>query len=327
MDTSEYKWYKQPFDKFNEAQELAVPYLDTDSNLIICLNTAVGKSALAECAFAWHLQKGNGKCVFTAPLKSISSEKYEDWIDNDFFGQYETIVANGDNQTFDEEFDSARIIVATSETIDSKLRNYTPNDRWIDKIECFVIDEAHLINVEGRGAVVESILIRLSKINPNARFILLSATMDNGVDIAKWVKSLNGKTTNYIESDWRPTKVIPTFNVYENGSGYVSYNRKDKSQSWKKGLRQSEYNKIEETIRLLEQDYKVGLKTIIFVHSKNYGKSLGKAIQEKGFKCGFHNASVDKNSRKAMEKAFSDKYSKFDVLIATSTLSAGVNIG
>ena len=169
--------------------------------------------------------------------------------------------------------------------------------------------------------------MRMSNVNPNARFILLSATMDNGVQIAKWLKHLNGKKTYVIQSDWRPTEITPRFHTHEEDGSYAQVDRKNKKDKWKQGKTISDVNRIEETIRVLKSEHYEGCKTIIFVHSKNYGKALGRAIIDSGIRCGFHNASVDQKIRHKMETAFNDPYSGYDVLVATSTLSVGVNVG
>jgi helicase len=72
---------------------------------------------------------------------------------------------------------------------DVKTRNYAYHN-WLNKTSCLVIDEAHLIGQKGRGDAIEASLMRFTEKNKNARLILLSATMENEVVVAKWIKKL-----------------------------------------------------------------------------------------------------------------------------------------
>ena len=55
------------------------------------------------------------------------------------------------------------IIVATSEKVDSLLRN---SARWIGDITLLVIDEIHLIDSDNRGPTLEMVIAKLRYRNP-----------------------------------------------------------------------------------------------------------------------------------------------------------------
>jgi replicative superfamily II helicase len=139
------------------------------------------------------------------------------------------------------------------------------------------------------------------------RIILLSATMGNAKEIAKWVKTLNGKETKSIQSSWRPSKIEINYHTFDDSG------------------RDSEDKKIQAVIDLVEQK-RFGEKLIVFVHSKNTGVKIVKHLSKKKVKTVFHNASVSAGRRKSIEKMFGDPYSGLDVLVSTSTLSSGVNL-
>jgi superfamily II DNA helicase RecQ len=125
--------------------------------------------------------------------------------------------------------------------------------------------------------------------------------MDNAMDLARWVKSLNGKQTKCFRSDWRPNQV-----------SLVEF----PERGWE--------CMIDKTVE--RAGCALG-KTIVFVHSKKIGKILVKKMQRAGIKAAFHNASVGRARREKIEKAFDSPTSGLNVLISTSTLGAGVNIG
>jgi helicase len=192
------------------------------------------------------------------------------------------------------------LAILTSESFDSKTRSATYRE-WLEQLACIVTDEAHLLGDKSRGAAAEAALMRASQINTSARLILLSATMSNALAIAKWVKSLNGKETKCVTSTWRPT-------VMEK-----KYYAVDMSE------------KVCKAVQIASRD--TSKKTVIFVHSKITGAEIAKTLKQAGVRCAFHNASVSSAKRTKIEKLFSDGMSGLNILVSTSTLSSGVNIG
>ncbi|HEX3001893.1 MAG TPA: DEAD/DEAH box helicase, partial [Methanoregula sp.] len=87
------------------------------------------------------------------------------------------------------------IIVATSEKVDSLLRN---NARWIADITLLVIDEIHLIDSPRRGPVVEMVIAKMRYRNPAMQVIGLSATIGNPKVLAGWLDA------ELVTSTWRP---------------------------------------------------------------------------------------------------------------------------
>ena len=217
MNTTEYPYYQAPFPLYNVAQSAVIPFLDKDVNLVISFKTAVGKTVLAEGAMAYHLSEDeNSRVAYVSPFRSLSSEKYKDWSDNFQLAHNGIMLSTGDHLAKPEEYVKSRIAVVTTESFDSKTRNERYQD-WLKSMSCVVFDEAHLLSTPGRGAAMEAAMMRFTRMNSDARVILLSATMSNAMQIAKWLKSLNGKVTKCIRSDWRPSKLNIESHVVEDG--------------------------------------------------------------------------------------------------------------
>jgi replicative superfamily II helicase len=155
---------------------------------------------------------------------------------------------------------------------------------------------------EGRGGAMESSMMRLSAANPAARMILLSATMSNAMEVARWVKSLNGKVTKCVVSSWRPTRVDVSVEVVDGHD-----------------------EKVERAAEMAEASR--GRKVIVFVHSKVTGAKVVAELKARRVRCAFHNASLSAAKRRRIEEAFNDADSGLDVIVSTSTLGAGVNMG
>lgn len=304
MKTEDYVYFSPPFSDYNVAQSAVVPHLDKDVNLVVSFRTAVGKTVLAEGAFAYHLSQDNKcKVAYCCPYRSLSHEKYESWSKCDQLSKYRVLLSNSDHNSSIDVWSRSRLAVITNESFDAKTRN-SYYDSWVNSLGCVVFDEAHILGASRRGASMEASLMRFCHKNKKSRLIFLSATMSNGQDVARWIKKLNGKETKFIQSNWRPNKVAVNLIKLDN-----SY----------KG-------KIENVLDIVERCL-ANEKTIIFVHSKNVGNEISNKLSSIGIKNAFHNASLKHSVRNRIEKDFNDENSGLNILISTSTLSAGVNIG
>ena len=171
-------------------------------NIVAAIPTASGKTLLAEFAMLKSIMDENkpGKALYIVPLRALASEKY------DRFRTFETIIkssgrsvstgiATGDFDSRDDWLGQFDIIVATSEKVDSLLRN---SSHWMEEITVVVADEIHLIDSPDRGPTLEIVLAKLRQKNPRMQIIALSATIGNADEIAKWLDA------SLVLSDWRP---------------------------------------------------------------------------------------------------------------------------
>ena len=298
--TIDYPWYSPPFPEYNAAQAAAVPFLDKDVNLVISFATAVGKTVLAECCFGYHLSQGDcSKVAYVCPFRSLASEKFKAWKAESQFNKHGIVLWSSDGS--DDGCSGDRMIVATLESFDMKTRS----EKWeshIQSLDCVVFDEAHIIGDDSRGGAMEAAVMRLTEKNPRARIVFLSATMSNAADIAKWVKSLNGKPTKCITSSWRPTQIKTEYHVV---SGYE--------------------DKVSKAVELALKS--ANQKTLVFVHSKVTGSEMVKRLRARKVRSVFHNASISGAKRRKIEEIFNDPSSGLNVVISTSTLGSGVNAG
>jgi replicative superfamily II helicase len=306
MKASEFKDRRFDFYEFNPVQGCAVPHTIRNVNMVVSSPTATGKTVIAECAFAHHLAKDFGRVAYISPLRSLTMQKYSEWKEDYQFSQYEIIMSTGDQSAKAEELEMGRILLLTSEAFDSKTRHRT-HEKWLQEIVYLVVDEAHTIGDPGRGDHLETALMRFTQINPAANICFLSATMKNASDVASWVKSLNGKDTVKIVSRWRPNKLV--LNIHEIDE-----------QGWNGWQAQIE------TAVVLASERKAGEKVIIFVHSKRTGNEIRKKLKEAKISSAFHNAALRPHKRKQIEELFISSISGLDVIVATSTLAAGVNL-
>lgn len=310
IKTSEYEYMDFPFEEFNVLQSMTYPLHNKNVNIVVSASTSSGKTIVAEQMIGITAHH-NHKSIFLSPLKAVTQEKYDDWFsDSHGFSEYDLSIVTGDYRLTDDRLDelnNADIILLTSEMLDSRTRRMdVEKNLWLKKVRTLVVDEAHLISVEGRGHSLEAGLMRFSRINPKCRIILLSATMDNVDELKGWLTNLNGKPTKIIKTDWRPVELG------------IHYQQVDYIGDYKE--RMLAYNlKTLQTINRFSDD-----KFLIFVHSKHHGRVLETLLNKSGLDCYFHCADLNHHERLKIEKSFRSGGLKY--LIATSTLAWGVNL-
>jgi len=162
-------------------------------SVVASVPTASGKTLVAELAMLSSVARG-GKALYIVPLRALASEKkaeFERWEAHGF----DVGVSTGNYESDGEWLASRDIVVATSEKVDSLVRN---GAAWIDELTCVVADEVHLVDDSHRGPTLEVTLGKLRTLNPGLQVVALSATVGNADVVAEWLDA------ELVQSDWRP---------------------------------------------------------------------------------------------------------------------------
>ena len=165
-------------------------------SLVASVPTASGKTLIAELAMLSSVARG-GKALYIVPLRALASEKKAEFERWEEFG-FDVGVSTGNYDADGEWLASRDIVVATSEKVDSLVRN---GAAWIDDLTCVVADEVHLVDDAGRGPTLEVTLGKLRTLNPGLQVVALSATVDNADVIAEWLDA------ELVDSEWRPIEL------------------------------------------------------------------------------------------------------------------------
>lgn len=314
IDTTNYPKYANfPFEKFNPVQSRIFEFYNQDCNAVIAAATSAGKTVCAEMFMANEVRERGGKAMYLAPLRALAKEKIDDWTgDNHHFKDMKISICTGDYRlTSDrkEELEKSNLILMTSEMLNSRCRNFkSEHNEWLKQVKTIVVDESHLLTVPGRGDHLEVGLMNFLGLSPNARVILLSATMPNVDEIADWVGDslTNGKITYLLESKYRPCPLGIHYETYYDGGPY------DVQQE----------NIITKALQIVEE-YPDD-KFLLFVHTKRTGEKLKSIMKRGGYEAEFHNADLEKDKRHTLEKKF--RSGELQYVIATSTLAWGLNL-
>jgi len=314
VPTKEYKYAKWGFEHFNPVQSGIFEVYEEDANALIAAKTSAGKTVIAEMFLAHEVRKRGGKGMFLAPMRALAQEKIDQWGEPEYhFGDLNISICTGDYRITDkrqEELDRSNIIVMTSEMLNHRARNInSEKSKYLHDIQTLVVDESHLLTVPDRGEHLEVGLMKFTKINPNCRIVLLSATMPNVSQIAEWMsESLNKKKTFVLNSEYRPVPLGIHYECYDDESSRYDICEKEK---------------IDKAMDIIN-DYPDD-KFLIFAHTKRTGEQMTNELQRQGVKAEFHNADLNKENRVILERKFrQDK--DFRVVVATPTLAWGVNM-
>ena len=179
-DSSSFSFFDYSFEKFNVVQSTVLQHYKSDNNFIIASATNSGKTIMAEFFLFDTLIQKNKKAIYLCPLKSLASEKYATWSDESHpFHEKKIRLMSGD----EEKTTTGNLIVATIESFCHKVR--TDSDCFND-VEVIIVDEAHMLGTDDRGATLEFALTEFSRKN-NAKIVFLSGTLPNANQIAEWL--------------------------------------------------------------------------------------------------------------------------------------------
>jgi Superfamily II helicase len=320
-------------------------------NVLAAIPTASGKTLIAQLA----MLTADGPGLYIVPLRALATEKHATFSE---LPGVDVGIATGDYDSPAAELAEHDIVVATSEKVDSAIRN---GASWVADSGCVVVDEVHLLGDGGRGPTLEVTLAHLRRLTPGVQLVALSATVANAAEIADWLGAA------LVESDWRPvdlrTGVADTERVaYDDGT--------TESVAIDEGeIPVSADLATETTAALVDTAVDDGGQSLAFVNSRREAESLAERLTRDasdpdastqvdgesaeptqadrervadeiealdGTVTGqqladcvrdgvaFHHAGLRSGHRALVESAFRDR--TLNAICATPTLAAGVNV-
>jgi len=219
------------------------------TDCLVIAPTGSGKTWIAREAILSVIEKG-GRAWYASPLKALSNSK---WVEFGLHFDPENVgIITGDTK----ENTEAPIIVGTTEILRNQL--YDAMHHGFDlNCDLIILDEAHFLGDMDRGVVWEEIMIYLPV---RVNLLLLSATIGNGDEIAKWLETIRKKPCAVVREEKRPVPLHPIF-LHPSGCLFpfldgkkiaapvADFLRKDKERRFR-GRQMPDYGGI---IRILER--------------------------------------------------------------------------
>ncbi|KMQ92613.1 dna polymerase theta-like protein [Lasius niger] len=320
-------------------------------NLVYSAPTSAGKTLVAEILLIKTILERKKKVIFILPFVSVVREKmyyFQDLLSDigirveGFMGG--TVPHGG--------FAATHVAIATIEKANS-LVNRLMEENDLSSLGAVIIDELHLLGDPNRGYLLELLLTKLKYMtirndDINIQLIGMSATLPNLILLAKWLNAELYKT------EFRPIPLNEYCkigaNIYDNKLNFV-----------RKLAELPELEKdVDNILQLCIETISSGHSVLIFCPTKKWCEKLAEQIAAAFFKLGllqlsvnqiletleqlkrspsgldnilkntvsfgiaFHHAGLTMDERDIIEGSF--RTGSLRVLIATSTLSSGVNL-
>jgi superfamily II RNA helicase len=293
------------------AQEEAILALLDGKNVILNTPTGSGKSLVALALHFQALALGR-RSFYTCPIKALVNEKFRDLCAD--FGPDQVGMITGDGSVNPQ----APIICCTAEI----LSNLALREGPLANVDDVVMDEFHYYSDKQRGVAWQVPLLAL----PQARFLLMSATLGEMEFFAKTLTDLNQQPTEIVRSTDRPVPLDFEYRetpLHETVADLVT-----------KGLAPvylvsfSQREAAEETQNLLSVDFaskeekkkiQEALQEVKF--QSPYGKEIHKILRHG---IGLHHAGLLPKYRSLVERLAQQGLLK--VISGTDTLGVGVNV-
>jgi len=292
-------------------------------NIMVSSPTGSGKTLVGEMALLRAVTLGK-KGLFLVPLRALAVQIFKTMKE-----RYEHLgvmigLSTGDFQGTGEELAEFDIVVTTYERADSLLRR---RSSWLSDLGAVVVDEIQTMSEIGRGARLESLIIRLKNSIEDLQIVALSATTGDPDEIAEWLGC------RLVVSQERPVplvhKVVTTNDrnqslrklvmttVQGNGQAIVFHRTRREAEAQAKRLSEDVGRQFtSEEKKNLDQD----LGSV-----ENWNVTLSpelRSLLHNGI--AFHHAGLGYNERRMVERLFAK--GDVRVICATTTLAAGMDL-
>ncbi|MFJ3999802.1 DEAD/DEAH box helicase [Streptomyces parvus] len=310
-----------PHPSFNPVQAAAVPeVLEGRGHLVVVAPTGAGKTPIGMVAALEAYARGR-KAAWLVPQRSLTDELDRDlqlWRSRGL----RVVRLTGEAAVDTELIRSADVWVATTEKFEAICRAGSLRDS-LAEVGCLVVDEIHLLGDPTRGAVLEALLARVREDSAGTRIVGLSATVANAEEVARWLGARLVRTT------WRPTRLtwqLPLLDPVD-----------ETDWAARAAVRTGA------AVRIARQVTDDGGSVLVFCGSKRRVRSTALALAADR---GVSTVGVDADDAEAVERLCTGagvrlhyrdwpykreaeqafRAREADVLVATSTVAAGVNL-
>lgn len=329
-------------------------------NCLVLVPTAGGKTVAAEVAIAQLLQIDPlAQILYCLPFVSLAAEKFMDFSNRFRNFSVKPFYANIGSS----EFQHGSIAVCTFEKAHA-LINAAIRNKYINKFKLVIIDEIHMLGDPHRGATVEALVAKLRLLNDPPQIIGLSATIskDDAIIYGKWMNGVvyscadrpsiisqyvvwpdgrlsalkNGKINQHFrkfetiieDKSFLLPIVADTLCQNPKNTILIFVNSRKETRSYAKMiasyLYSEKFNKVSKVPKPSEEIIKMRQDLLLKMnyHTRFCNDQLMSFCITNGI--AYHNAGLLIEERKFIEDSLRNGI--INVVVATTTLSAGINI-
>jgi superfamily II RNA helicase len=293
------------------AQEAAILELFEEKNVILNTPTGSGKSLVATALHFQAIAKGK-RSVYTCPIKALVNEKFMALCRE--FGPDNVGLSTGDASVNRD----APILCCTAEI----LANIALREGAAANVQDVVMDEFHYYADRERGVAWQAPLLTL----PQARFLLMSATLGDTTFFEEELTRLTGRPTVAVTSTDRPVPLEHAFSELPLAKTLESLVADGKAPVYVVHFTQLEAAQSAQdftSINVCSRDEKAAIANTIegFKFSSPYGPEIKKWLRHG---IGLHHAGLLPKYRVLIEQLAQKGLLK--VICGTDTLGVGINV-
>jgi hypothetical protein len=293
------------------AQEEAVLALLDGQNVILNTPTGSGKSLVAS-AMIFDALANNERIVYTCPIKALVNEKWMQLIRE--FGPDRVGLSTGD-ATVNRE---ARVLCCTAEV----LSNIALREGAAADVQHVVMDEFHYYADRERGVAWQVPLLTL----PQARFLLMSATLGETASFEAGLTRLNGRQSVTVKSGVRPVPLEYAYSEIPLAHTIEKLVAEGRTPAYVVHFTQAEAASSAQDFTSLkiatkEQKQEIAERIADFSFSSPYGADVKKWLRHG---IGLHHAGLLPKYRVLVEQLA--QLGLLKVICGTDTLGAGINV-
>ena len=293
--------------------------LGHDKNLLVVAPTGAGKTVMGMVAALRVIGSRGGRrpgwCrSVRSPTSSIAS-----WRPGVQRG-LKVERLSGEYATDMTRIKDADMWVATTEKFEALCRTAALREA-LGEVGVLVVDEIHMLGDATRGPVLEALLTRIREGAAETRIVGLSATVSNAEQIADWLGA------NLLRSSWRPSRLTWQLPVIPASADFaVTEGARTRLAAEITGLVTRDGGSV-----IVFCGSKRNVRRTALVIAASRGVNISGVQQAdtrrleqvcREARIGLHYAGWE--HRRESERAFRQR--EADVLIATSTVAAGVNL-
>lgn len=324
------------------------------SSLLVVAPTSAGKTFIGELAAMRVVGEGR-RAVFLLPYKALVNEKYEDF--SAIYGQeagLRVVRCSGDWQDQVGAVLRGKYDIAFF-TYEKFLALSVGFPHLLHQVGLVVLDEAQFLTDEGRGMSVELLLTQLLSMRHRGvapQLIALSAVIGDTNRLERWLDC------RLLETDERP---VPLIQGVLDRSGEWRFRREDGSAGVEEMVprhhivqRRAKPSSQDVIVPLVRSLVAKGEKVIVFRSGRgpsagcaqylaaelglpaadaviaalpvgDHSTATGRLREALSGGVAFHTSDLTRDERVAVERGFRARDGGVSVLVATSTVAAGIN--
>lgn len=294
-----------------EHQEEAILELYEGKNVILNTPTGSGKSLVALAIHFRAICQGR-RSFYTVPIKALANEKFLSLCET--FGPEQVGMITGDATVNSD----APVICCTAEI----LANMALREGSLAKVDEVIMDEFHYYSDHERGVAWQVPLLTL----PQARFLLMSATLGETEVFQKELTKLTGVETILVKSEDRPVPLEFSYSTISLEDQVEELVNSDKAPIYLVHFSQLSCARTAQNLMsrnfCSKEDKAVIAEVLKDADFKSpYGKEMKKLLRHG---LGIHHAGLLPKYRVLVEKLAQRGLMK--VICGTDTLGVGVNV-